>query len=158
MSDLPGTNLILGPGRQAHPPTTRRWQPKGCMPIRGCSASDMSVSWRLPMAAMVIPALNRPYCFAPYIYDGRAPFLWRNTGCLGPALAAPLPPAPPRNPRGAVAEIHRGAILGPTPRRQHPEGHIFFQFLRQAPERQYPRGIAIDQYLHHHSGRIRQIP
>ena len=55
-------------------------------------------------------------------------------------------------------KFKKGGMLGLIPCRQHPEGHILYKFLCQASGRQYPRGIAMDQNLHPHSGRIRQIP
>ena len=78
---------MLEPGRQARPPTSRRWPPKGRRSIRICSASDISVSWNLPMAAMFIPALSRPYCSAPYIFVTNVRHFWGGTQGVGARAA-----------------------------------------------------------------------
>ena len=76
----------------------------------------------------------------------------------GPAPAAPPPPAPPRNPRGAATEIQKGwdaraDSLPPARGRPHP-----LPVSAPGVGTTKPRRIAIDQDLHPHSGRIRQIP
>ncbi len=82
---------------------------------------------------------------------------WLATPGPGPAPAAPPPPAPPRNPRGAATEIQKGWDAGadslpPARGRPHP-----LPVSAPGVGTTKPRRIAIDQDLHHHSGRIRQI-